>query len=90
MESMTEVRTTNPSVGSDKMCPTVEEWVLGVLEKNGMQTLDELGMALPSANWAQLFLAVDRLSRCGAITLWSSGRGEYLLRIKQQDKKRVS
>lgn len=90
MEMTTEVRTASPAVDSEKICPTVEEWVLGMLEEKGMQTLDQLGLSLPSANWAQLFLAVDRLSRAGAITLWSNGRGEYLLNVKQQSEKMAS
>ncbi len=62
--------------------PSMEEWVLDVLEREGMQTLDQLGLLLPSGNWARLFLALDRMSRAGSIVLWSNGRGSYLAKVK--------
>jgi hypothetical protein len=48
--------------------PSVEEWVVGTLREKGPQTLDQLGEALPQANWAQLLFAIDRLSRRRDIT----------------------
>jgi hypothetical protein len=64
--------------------PSIEEWVLDVLEREGMQTLDQLGLLLPSGNWARLFLALDRMSRSGRIVLWSNGRGDYLAKLKDR------
>ncbi|MER3422912.1 MAG: hypothetical protein C4293_06445 [Nitrospiraceae bacterium] len=63
--------------------PSVEEWVLGVLRDRGAQTLDQLGGSLPEVNWAQLFLAIDRLSRSGKISMWNMGPGDYLLSINK-------
>ncbi len=63
---------------------SIEEWVLKVLEDEGMQTLDQLGLLLPSGNWARLFLALDRMSRSGRIVLWSNGRGDYLAKLKDR------
>lgn len=64
--------------------PSIEEWVLDVLEREGMQTLDQLGLLLPAGNWARLFLALDRMSRSGRIVLWSNGRGDYLAKLKDR------
>ena len=64
--------------------PSIEEWVLDVLEREGMQTLDQLGLLVPSGNWARLFLALDRMSRSGRIVLWSNGRGDYLAKLKDR------
>jgi hypothetical protein len=64
--------------------PSIEDWVLDVLEREGMQTLDQLGLLLPSENWARLFLALDRMSRSGRIALWSNGRGDYLAKLKDR------
>ena len=61
---------------SPQQCPSMKDWVLGVLQEGGGQTLDELGSLLPSANWAQFFLAIDRLSRDGEIGLRLVGNGE--------------
>ncbi len=67
--------------------PGRHEWLLAILERNGPQTLDDLGASVPSASWAQLFLAVDRLSRAGAITLRVIGRGEYLVSLARPRKR---
>ena len=53
-------------------------------KRNGSLTLDALAVSIPSPTWAQLFLAVDTLSRSGAITLRSIGRGEYLVSLGKQ------
>ncbi len=67
--------------------PERHEWLLEILERNGPQTLDDLGASIPSACWAQLFLAVDRLSRSGAIALRVIGRGEYVVSLAKQTKR---
>jgi hypothetical protein len=63
--------------------PSIDEWVLGALQQHGTQTLDQIGKLLPGVNWAQLFLAIDRLSRSGKISLWSPGFGDYLITVNQ-------
>ena len=60
-----------------------DEWVLAVFQKHGTQTLDQMGKLLPEMNWTQLFLAIDRLSRSGKISLWSPGFGNYLITANQ-------
>ena len=59
--------------------PSMSEWLLHILHESGAQTLDQVGTLIPSANWAQLFLAVDKLTREGAIELRFAGHGEYVL-----------
>jgi hypothetical protein len=65
--------------------PSMQEWVLHTLQEHGVCTLDELGALLPDANWAQVFLAIDHLSRDGAIGLRSLGNGEYLLNLRDSE-----
>jgi hypothetical protein len=60
-----------------------DEWVLGVLQKHGTQTLDQMGKLLPEMNWPQLFHAIDRLRRSAKISLWSAGFGDYLITANQ-------
>jgi hypothetical protein len=62
--------------------PSVEEWLLGTLRERGPQTLDQLGKSLPEANWAQLLLAIDRLSRRKEISMRSHPPGDYLIALK--------
>ena len=61
--------------------PSVEEWLLGTLRERSPKTLDELGRCLPETNWAQLLLAIDRLSRRGDITMRLHFHGEYLISL---------
>jgi hypothetical protein len=61
--------------------PAVEEWVLGILRARGPQTLAQLEEALPVWKWAQLLLAIDRLSRQGAISLRRHDSGGYLIAL---------
>jgi len=72
---------TRESVASIVERPSVEEWVLASLRARGSQTLDQLGSALPETNWAQLFLAIDRLSRSGLVTLRPARQGDYLVSL---------
>ena len=62
--------------------PSIEEWVLGTLRERGPQTLDQLGEGLPEANWSQLLLAIDRLSRHGDVSMRIHARGDYLIALK--------
>ena len=82
METVNETYTAACGPASIEERFSIEQWVLDVLEREGMQTLDQLGSLLPSGNWARLFLALDRMSRSGRIALWSNGRGEYLAKVK--------
>lgn len=61
--------------------PSMKEWILSLLHEHGLHTLDELGVLLPRTNWAQLFLAIDGLSRDGAIDLrWLDG--DYWVNVR--------
>jgi hypothetical protein len=69
------------TMGQEK--PSIDEWVLAALQQHGTQSLDQMSKLLPEINWAQLFLAIDRLSRSGKISLWSPGFGDYLITANQ-------
>jgi hypothetical protein len=65
--------------------PSLVEWVVGILQERGPQTLDELGHCLPDTNWAQLLLAVDYLTRNGHISMDLVRRGDYLVSLSQPE-----
>jgi hypothetical protein len=65
---------------------TVEQWVLSVLMERGERSLDELGQSLPEMNWAQLFLAIDKLSRSGKICLRRAKDGDYIVGLSASGK----
>ena len=52
-------------------------------ELNGLVscTLDELAQRLPAYSWAQVFAAVDRLSRQGTLRLNRASRFGYVLSL---------
>jgi hypothetical protein len=48
---------------------SVEEAVLDRLQSSGPSYLEDLVMQLPNFSWSQVFLAVDRMSREGLLSL---------------------
>ena len=60
---------------------SMDEWILDALQTDGTQTLDCLSHAWPADGWAPLFLAIDRLSRAGKITIWPPKNGDYLVSV---------
>lgn len=57
----------------------VEVAILEELQTREACTMDELVMMLPQYSWNQVFAAVDRLSRTGAVRLQHPRPLEYLL-----------
>jgi hypothetical protein len=57
-----------------------EEAVLNMLNRYEVLTMEDLILGRPDFSWAQLFLAVDRLSRTNMIALSRFGLG-YQLRL---------
>jgi hypothetical protein len=69
------------SISSLQNSPSIDEWITAPLRAKGQQTLDALGSLLPETNWAQLFLAVDRLSRAERIRIRQTSDHDYLLSL---------
>ncbi len=55
----------------------VEEAVLRHLRESGPQTFEQLLAALQDVTWSPLFLAVDRMSRTGLVSLHPAGDRHY-------------
>nr|MBI3612591.1 hypothetical protein [Nitrospirota bacterium] len=55
----------------------VEERLLDELKMRGVQTIEQLASSQPTVSWAQVFLAVDRLSRSGLVSLQRAGGCRY-------------
>lgn len=47
----------------------VEQRLLVALKTSGAQTIEQLVSSQPTVSWAQVFLAIDRLSRSGMVLL---------------------
>ena len=55
-----------------------DEAVLNMLQRYGLLMMDDLIIGRPDFNYAQLFLAIDRLSRKNLISLHRIGMGYQL------------
>ena len=62
---------------------STEEVLLGMLRNGQVRTIDGLVEA-SGLEWSRVFLALDRLSRTGDITLQRAGRLQYQVRITQE------
>jgi hypothetical protein len=63
--------------GDEEQVSTVEALVLEALRTGGPQTIEQLASDMKQISWSQVFLAVDRLSRSGAVRLSRVDRGGY-------------
>jgi hypothetical protein len=56
--------------------------LIQALCRRGPQTIESLS-STSGLSWSQVFMAVDRLSRSGAVALTPSGKGEYNVAMKR-------
>lgn len=64
---------------------SIESAIHQQLARMGTCSLDELASLLPGYSWAQVFAAVDRLTREGTVNLQHPGRFHYLLSLAPQE-----
>jgi hypothetical protein len=60
---------------------SIESAIRQQLARVGTCSLDELADLLPSYSWAQVFSAVDRLTREGTLSLTHQAPFQYLLSL---------
>jgi len=70
-------RGTGTHRGDEGRVSAAEVLVLEALRTGGPQTIEQLAYAMKQVSWSQVFLAVDRLSRSGAVRLSRVDRGGY-------------
>ena len=63
---------------------STEEMLLDILRNGEVRTMDGLVEA-SGLDWSRVFLAIDRLSRSGDISLQRAGRLQYQVRIRRED-----
>ncbi len=62
---------------------STDELLLDALRGMQPQTIESLCSLLPGMTWSQVFLAVDRLSRVGAVSLQPIRRCEYQVSLNK-------
>ena len=82
MRTDTVVHNPSPTHSTPLQRPSAAEWIVDLLRTDGPQTMDQLANAVPGINWAQFFLAVDRLTRSGQVRVWPPHNGDYLVSLK--------
>jgi hypothetical protein len=60
---------------------SLESAIRQILAQVGTCTLEELNDRLPYSSWNQVFAAVDRLNREGAVTLQRPDSSAYILSL---------
>jgi len=72
------------------LAPSIELAIHHQLARAGACSLDELTALLPGYCWAQVFAAVDRLTREGTVALTPPAPSRYLLSLAPHQTAMVS
>ncbi len=62
----------------------IEEAVVETLQRSGPCCLDDVVTYLPNFSWGEVFLAVDRMSRDGRVSLLQLGCSTYQITLRSQ------
>jgi hypothetical protein len=62
----------------------IEEAVVETLQRSGPCCLDDVVTYLPNFSWGEVFLAVDRMSRDGRVSLLQLGCSTYQIILRSQ------
>jgi hypothetical protein len=60
----------------------LDEAIVEKLQKGGPCCLDDVVTDLTDFSWGEIFLAVDRMSRNGRLSLLQVGYSAYLIKLK--------
>jgi hypothetical protein len=62
----------------------IEEAVVETLQRSGPCCLDDVVTFLPNFSWGEVFVAVDRMSRDGRVSLLQLGCSTYQITLRAQ------
>jgi hypothetical protein len=60
----------------------IEQTIVEKPRESGPCCLDDVVTSLPNSNWGEIFLAVDRMSRNGRLSLLQIGYSTYQITLK--------
>ncbi|WP_447602605.1 hypothetical protein [Nitrospira sp. Nam80] len=61
--------------------PTAIKQIMEIIVRSSQCELEEVAFACPGLTWNQVFLAIDRLSREGAVMLHRKEPGRYIVSL---------
>ena len=67
----------------------IEEAIVEKLQRSGPCCLDDVVTSLPDSSWGEVFLAVDRMSRDGRLSLLQLGYSTYQITLKERGLRRT-
>ena len=62
----------------------IEEAIVDTLQRRGPCCLEDVVTSLPNFSWGEVFLAVDRMSRRGRVSLLQLGGSTYQIALRAQ------
>jgi hypothetical protein len=63
---------------------SIEEAIVDTLQRRGPCCLEDVRMSLPNVSRGEVFLAVDRMSRHGRVSLLQLGDSTYQITLRAQ------
>ena len=61
----------------------VDRQVMEVIVRTPGTALEDIVLECPDLSWNQVFLVIDRLTRCGSVRLMPKGHGRYTVHLSQ-------
>ena len=61
----------------------VDRQVMKVIVRTPGTALEDIVLECPDLSWNQVFLVIDRLTRCGSVRLMPKGHGRYTVHLSQ-------
>ena len=59
----------------------VDRQVMEVIVRTPGTALEDIVLECPDLSWNQVFLVIDRLTRCGSVRLMPKGHGRYTVHL---------
>ncbi len=59
----------------------IDRQVMEVIVRTPGKGLDEIVLECHELSWNQVFLTIDRLTRCGSVSLTPKGHGRYTVHL---------
>jgi len=61
----------------------IDKQVMEVIVRMPGTALDDIVLECPDLSWNQVFLVIDRLTRCGSVRLMPKGQGRYTVQLSE-------